>query len=117
MEKGGVDHSVGGKASPDYRQDPTRLRKEALARIHKLHRKFTAELLSVALFLLLSIAALYDFASFFSLPENIRALLEVILRAKPPTSKGIYFRSIALSTTMGPGIKIDPLYVRNVLKA
>lgn len=48
--------------------------------------------------------------------ENIRALLEVILRVKPPTSKGIYFRSIALSTTMGPGIKIDPLQVKNVLK-
>ena len=48
--------------------------------------------------------------------ENIRALLEVILRVKPPTSKGIYLRSITLSTTMGPGVKIDPLYVRNVLK-
>ena len=48
--------------------------------------------------------------------ENIKALLEVILRAKPPTSKGIYLRSIALSTTMGPGIKVDPLYVRNFLK-
>jgi large subunit ribosomal protein L1 len=53
---------------------------------------------------------------FDRLIENIKALLEVILRAKPPTSKGVYFRSIALSTTMGPGIKIDPLYVRNVLK-
>jgi large subunit ribosomal protein L1 len=48
--------------------------------------------------------------------ENIKTLLEVILRAKPPTSKGIYLRSIALSTTMGPGIKVDPLYVRNFLK-
>jgi large subunit ribosomal protein L1 len=53
---------------------------------------------------------------FDRLLENIKALLEVILRAKPPTSKGVYFRSIALSTTMGPGIKIDPLYVRNVMK-
>jgi large subunit ribosomal protein L1 len=49
--------------------------------------------------------------------ENIKALLEVILRAKPPTSKGSYFRSIAISTTMGPGIKIDPLYVRNISKS
>jgi large subunit ribosomal protein L1 len=48
--------------------------------------------------------------------ENVRALLEVILRVKPPTSKGIYLRSITLSTTMGPGIKIDPAHVRNVLK-
>jgi large subunit ribosomal protein L1 len=48
--------------------------------------------------------------------ENIKALLEVILRVKPPTSKGIYLRSITLSSTMGPGVKIDPLNVRNVLK-
>jgi large subunit ribosomal protein L1 len=48
--------------------------------------------------------------------ENIKTLLETILRVKPPTSKGIYLRSIALSTTMGPGVKIDPLNVRNVLK-
>jgi large subunit ribosomal protein L1 len=54
---------------------------------------------------------------FGQLLENIKALLEVIMRAKPPTSKGIYLRSIALSTTMGPGIKIDPLDVRNVLKS
>ncbi len=48
--------------------------------------------------------------------ENIKTLLEVIIRAKPPTSKGVYLKSIALSTTMGPGIKIDPLSVRNVMK-
>jgi large subunit ribosomal protein L1 len=53
---------------------------------------------------------------FDRLLENIRTLLETILRVKPPTSKGIYLRSITLSTTMGPGVKIDPLYVRNVLK-
>ena len=54
---------------------------------------------------------------FGQLLENIKTLLEVILRVKPPTSKGIYLRSIALSTTMGPGIKIDPLDVRGVLKS
>lgn len=53
---------------------------------------------------------------FDRLLENVKSLLEVILRVKPPTSKGIYLRSIALSTTMGPGVKIDPLDVRNVLK-
>ena len=53
---------------------------------------------------------------FDKLAENVKTLLEVIVRAKPPTSKGIYLRSITLSTTMGPGIKIDPLYARNVLK-
>ncbi len=50
------------------------------------------------------------------LAENVKIVLDVIVRAKPPTSKGIYLRTIALSSTMGPGIKIDPLYVRNVLK-
>ena len=49
--------------------------------------------------------------------ENIKTLLEVILRAKPPTSKGVYLRSIALSTKMGPGIKIDPGQIRGALKA
>jgi large subunit ribosomal protein L1 len=53
---------------------------------------------------------------FDRLLENIKNIMEMILRAKPPTSKGIYLRSIALSTTMGPGIKIDPLTVRNILK-
>jgi large subunit ribosomal protein L1 len=53
---------------------------------------------------------------FDRLAENIKTLLDVIMRAKPPTSKGIYLRSIALSTTMGPGIKIDPLSIRSALK-
>ena len=53
---------------------------------------------------------------FDKLLENARTVLEVIIRAKPPTSKGIYLRSIALSTTMGPGIKIDPSSVRSVTK-
>ena len=53
---------------------------------------------------------------FDRLSENIKTILEVILRAKPPTSKGLYLRSIGLSTTMGPGIKIDPMMVRNILK-
>ncbi|MCX8118322.1 MAG: 50S ribosomal protein L1 [Desulfobacterota bacterium] len=48
--------------------------------------------------------------------ENIKAVLEVILRSKPPTSKGTYLRSIALSTTMGPGIKIDPNQIKGALK-
>jgi large subunit ribosomal protein L1 len=53
---------------------------------------------------------------FDRLAENVKTLLDVILRAKPPTSKGIYLRSIALSTTMGPGIKIDPQSLRSALK-
>ena len=42
-----------------------------------------------------------------SLVENIEALLQAILRAKPASAKGVYMRSLALSTTMGPGVKIN----------
>jgi len=39
--------------------------------------------------------------------ENARALIEAVLRAKPATSKGKYVRSISLSSTMSPGIRVD----------
>lgn len=42
------------------------------------------------------------------LMENIAALLSDIRKAKPATSKGIYIKKITLSSTMGPGIHIDP---------
>ncbi len=42
------------------------------------------------------------------LVDNIQALLDAIVRAKPATSKGTYLKKICLSTTMGPGIRIDP---------
>lgn len=42
------------------------------------------------------------------LEENVVALLESIVRAKPSSSKGNYIRSITLACTMGPGVKIDP---------
>ena len=48
--------------------------------------------------------------------ENLVAFIEKIFQLKPSTSKGIYLRSIALSSTMGPGFKIDPLDVRNQIK-
>jgi len=41
------------------------------------------------------------------LKENFLALYDNILKAKPPTSKGVYIRKIALSTTMGPSIVLD----------
>ena len=40
--------------------------------------------------------------------ENFRALMEAILKAKPAAAKGQYFKSIVVSTTMGPGIKVNP---------
>ena len=42
-----------------------------------------------------------------ALAENIRALVDAIVKAKPSGAKGTYVRRIALSSTMGPGVKID----------
>jgi large subunit ribosomal protein L1 len=41
--------------------------------------------------------------------------MDVIMRLKPASSKGTYLRSIAISTTMGPGIKIDPAFVKDIM--
>ena len=49
--------------------------------------------------------------------ENISAFMDTILRLKPPASKGTYLRSIAISTTMGPGIKIDPAFAKDITSA
>jgi len=50
------------------------------------------------------------------LKENVLALMDVIIRAKPASSKGTYLKSIAISTTMGPGIKLDPNALRGAMK-
>jgi large subunit ribosomal protein L1 len=42
------------------------------------------------------------------LQENLRALLDAVVRARPASAKGRYIVSLALSSTMGPGVKIDP---------
>jgi large subunit ribosomal protein L1 len=42
------------------------------------------------------------------LKENFNTLVATLVRAKPPTSKGAYMRSITLSTTMSPGVAVDP---------
>jgi len=47
--------------------------------------------------------------------QNIASFMDTIVRLKPASSKGIYLKSIALSTTMGPGIKIDPGHVKGLL--
>ncbi|MBN2343146.1 MAG: 50S ribosomal protein L1 [Deltaproteobacteria bacterium] len=44
--------------------------------------------------------------------ENFDALMNEIHRAKPSTAKGTYVKSVTISTTMGPGIKIDPSLVK-----
>jgi large subunit ribosomal protein L1 len=50
------------------------------------------------------------------LKENVLALMDVIIRAKPASSKGTYLKSVAISTTMGPGIKLDPNTLRGAMK-
>ena len=48
--------------------------------------------------------------------QNIAAVLDTILRLKPASSKGTYLKGIALSTTMGPGVKIDTAQVKDLVK-
>ncbi|MFC1838767.1 50S ribosomal protein L1 [Thermodesulfobacteriota bacterium] len=48
------------------------------------------------------------------LTDNISAFMDTILKLKPPASKGTYLKSIAISTTMGPGVKIDPVYTKEL---
>ncbi len=40
--------------------------------------------------------------------DNARAVVQALVRAKPATAKGTYLKSITLSSTMGPGVRIDP---------
>jgi large subunit ribosomal protein L1 len=46
--------------------------------------------------------------------ENMHAVMEEIHRAKPASSKGRYVKAVTLSSTMGPGVHIDPLLARQV---
>jgi large subunit ribosomal protein L1 len=48
--------------------------------------------------------------------QNMAAFLGTIIRLKPASSKGTYLKSIAISTTMGPGVKIDSALVKDLLK-
>jgi large subunit ribosomal protein L1 len=41
------------------------------------------------------------------LTENFNALIELVMKLKPATAKGVYLKGIAISSTMGPGIKLD----------
>ena len=42
-----------------------------------------------------------------ALNENVRALMDAVVRARPASAKGRYLKSVHISSTMGPGIKID----------
>jgi len=48
--------------------------------------------------------------------ENYAAVIEEIIRAKPSAAKGRYIRSITLTSTMGPGVKVDPSRTRDILE-
>jgi large subunit ribosomal protein L1 len=50
------------------------------------------------------------------LVENYGAALDEVLRAKPAAAKGKYLKKVVFSTTMGPGIQVDPLRTRNLLE-
>jgi large subunit ribosomal protein L1 len=48
--------------------------------------------------------------------ENYAAVIEEINRAKPSAAKGRYLKSITFASTMGPGVKVDPTLVRDLLE-
>ena len=52
-----------------------------------------------------------------ALAENLDTLINAVVRAKPASAKGQYLRSISLSTTMGPGINVDPSKAQAVVPA
>lgn len=50
------------------------------------------------------------------LSENLLAFVEKIMALKPASSKGIYLKSVTISSTMGPGVKVDPIQLRALVK-
>lgn len=50
------------------------------------------------------------------LVENMTAFIETIIRLKPAVSKGVYIKGLAISTTMGPGVKVDVSSIRELMK-
>ncbi|HEX3565050.1 MAG TPA: 50S ribosomal protein L1, partial [Acidimicrobiales bacterium] len=44
--------------------------------------------------------------------ENLHAVMDELHRAKPASAKGRYVRAVTLSSTMGPGVSVDPLRAR-----
>lgn len=49
------------------------------------------------------------------LVQNISAFMDTLIRLKPTAAKGTYLKGIAISTTMGPGIQVDPLAVKAIM--
>jgi large subunit ribosomal protein L1 len=51
-----------------------------------------------------------------ALVENYAAVLDEIVRAKPSAAKGRYIQQITLTSTMGPGIHVDPARIRGIVE-
>ena len=51
------------------------------------------------------------------LAANVTAMVQTLWRLKPATAKGVYFKSIAVSATMGPSVRLDPLELARLLEA
>ena len=47
---------------------------------------------------------------------NVHAVMEELVRAKPSAAKGKYIKSVTLSSTMGPGVRIDPIHARDTVE-
>ena len=48
--------------------------------------------------------------------DNLKAFVEKVIQLKPSSAKGIYLRSVTLSSTMGPGVKLDPIALTAAVK-
>jgi large subunit ribosomal protein L1 len=51
-----------------------------------------------------------------ALAENYAALVDEIVRAKPAAAKGRYIKGITLTSTMGPGLHVDPAKTRGIVE-
>ncbi len=52
----------------------------------------------------------------YKLKQNATALFEVIMKAKPSSAKGAYLRNVVLTSTMGPGVKLDTVQIVNIFR-
>ena len=50
------------------------------------------------------------------LAENALAFIDKIIQLKPSSSKGVYIKSVTVSSTMGPGVKVDAIHLRTLVK-